>query len=63
MNNWVVWLSSFAFGAGCTGARQVATLVHYLRALKAKSGAAKPLHGVVSMCIGTGMGAAAVIDV
>lgn len=36
---------------GCTGARQVATLLSYLK---------KDQVGVVSMCIGTGMGAAAI---
>lgn len=40
---------------GCTGARMVATLVHELRRTNQKL-------GVVSMCIGTGMGAAAVIE-
>jgi len=38
---------------GCTGARQVGTLLHELRRTGKK-------YGVVSMCIGTGMGAAAV---
>ena len=38
---------------GCTGARQIATLLHQLKRTGQKS-------GVVSMCIGTGMGAAAV---
>jgi len=40
---------------GCTGARQVATLLHELQRSKGK-------YGVVSMCIGTGMGAAAVFE-
>eukprot|EP00049_Salpingoeca_infusionum_P007326 m.118785 g.118785 ORF g.118785 m.118785 type:complete len:433 (-) comp13664_c0_seq1:147-1445(-) len=40
---------------GCTGARQVATLVHYLRRHHLR-------RGIVSMCIGTGMGAAVVIE-
>eukprot|EP00045_Choanoeca_perplexa_P010594 m.108232 g.108232 ORF g.108232 m.108232 type:complete len:106 (+) comp15330_c0_seq25:1035-1352(+) len=40
---------------GCTGARQVATLLSALRRTGQK-------HGVVSMCIGTGMGAAAVFS-
>lgn len=40
---------------GCTGARQIATLLPELKRQKAK-------FGVVSMCIGTGMGAAAVIQ-
>jgi acetyl-CoA acyltransferase 1 len=40
---------------GCTGARQIATL---LPELKRQNGR----YGVVSMCIGTGMGAAAVIE-
>merc|ERR1711871_836812 len=38
---------------GCTGARQVGTLLHELKRTGKK-------YGVVSMCIGTGMGAAAV---
>jgi acetyl-CoA acyltransferase 1 len=41
---------------GCTGARQVATLLHELKRRQKRS------FGVVSMCIGTGMGAAAVIE-
>lgn len=40
---------------GMTGARMVATLLHELRRKKQKL-------GIVSMCIGTGMGAAAVIE-
>jgi acetyl-CoA acyltransferase 1 len=40
---------------GCTGARQVATLMPELKRTKGKL-------GVISMCIGTGMGAAAVIE-
>jgi len=40
---------------GCTGARQVATLLHQLRRTGQR-------YGVVSMCIGTGMGAAAVFE-
>jgi len=40
---------------GCTGARQVATLLHELK----RSG---QRYGVISMCIGTGMGAAAVLE-
>jgi len=40
---------------GCTGSRQVATLLHYLRR-KGKR------YGVVTMCIGTGMGAAGVFE-
>ena len=40
---------------GTTGARQIATLLHELRRTKKK-------FGVVSMCIGTGMGAAAVFE-
>jgi acetyl-CoA acyltransferase 1 len=40
---------------GATGARQVATLLHYLRRTGKR-------YGVVSMCIGTGMGAAAVFE-
>lgn len=40
---------------GCTGCRQVATLLYELRRTGAR-------FGVVSMCIGTGMGAAAVLE-
>jgi len=40
---------------GCTGARQIATLLPELKRTKGKL-------GVVSMCIGTGMGAAALIE-
>jgi len=38
---------------GCTGARLTATLLHEMKRRKAR-------YGVVSMCIGSGMGAAAV---
>jgi hypothetical protein len=41
---------------GCTGARQIATLWHKLHRRKQR-------YGVVSMCIGTRMGAAAVLEV
>ncbi|XP_055899930.1 3-ketoacyl-CoA thiolase A, peroxisomal [Biomphalaria glabrata] len=41
---------------GCTGARQIATLLHELKR-RGRRG-----FGVVSMCIGTGMGAAAVFE-
>jgi len=41
---------------GCTGARMVATLLHELHRSKKRL-------GVISMCIGTGMGAAAVLEV
>jgi acetyl-CoA acyltransferase 1 len=40
---------------GCTGARMIGTLLHQLRRSKQK-------YGVVSMCIGTGMGMAAVFE-
>jgi acetyl-CoA acyltransferase 1 len=40
---------------GCTGSRQVATLLHYLKRKNLR-------YGVVSMCVGTGMGAAAVFE-
>ncbi|EPR64554.1 putative acetyl-CoA acyltransferase B [Toxoplasma gondii RUB] len=40
---------------GCTGARQIATLLPELRRRKLR-------YGVVSMCVGTGMGAAAIIE-
>lgn len=42
---------------GCTGVRLLVTLLHHLL-----SEPNKPHYGVVSMCIGTGMGAAAVIQ-
>ncbi|XP_071949987.1 3-ketoacyl-CoA thiolase B, peroxisomal-like [Antedon mediterranea] len=41
---------------GCTGARQISTLLYELKR-RGKRG-----YGVVSMCIGTGMGAAAVFE-
>jgi acetyl-CoA acyltransferase 1 len=41
---------------GCTGARQIATLLNEMHREKHR-------FGVVSMCIGTGMGAAAVLEV
>ncbi|CAH1790117.1 unnamed protein product [Owenia fusiformis] len=41
---------------GCSGARMIATLLHELKR-RGKRG-----YGVVSMCIGTGMGAAAVFE-
>uniref|UniRef100_A0A3B4WX95 Acetyl-CoA acyltransferase 1 n=1 Tax=Seriola lalandi dorsalis TaxID=1841481 RepID=A0A3B4WX95_SERLL len=41
---------------GCTGARQVVTLLNELKRRGRKA------YGVVSMCIGTGMGAAAVFE-
>lgn len=41
---------------GCTGARQIATILHHMN----KTG---KRFGVVSMCIGTGAGAAAVVEV
>jgi len=40
---------------GCTGARQIATLIPQLQRTKGKI-------GVTSMCIGSGMGAASVIE-
>jgi len=40
---------------GCTGTRMIATLLHQLRRTKKR-------FGVVSMCIGTGMGMAAVFE-
>lgn len=40
---------------GCTGARLISTLLPELRRRKAR-------YGVVSMCIGSGMGAAAVVE-
>jgi len=40
---------------GCTGARQVSTLISELKRTNKKL-------GVISMCIGTGMGAAALIE-
>eukprot|EP00551_Chaetoceros_affinis_P010084 CAMPEP_0203673822 /NCGR_PEP_ID=MMETSP0090-20130426/13956_1 /ASSEMBLY_ACC=CAM_ASM_001088 /TAXON_ID=426623 /ORGANISM="Chaetoceros affinis, Strain CCMP159" /LENGTH=404 /DNA_ID=CAMNT_0050539549 /DNA_START=38 /DNA_END=1252 /DNA_ORIENTATION=+ len=41
---------------GCTGARQVATMLHHMNRTGKR-------FGVVSMCIGTGAGAAAVFEV
>ena len=41
---------------GCTGARQIATLLHEMHRQKKQ-------YGVISMCIGSGMGAAAVLEV
>lgn len=48
---------ALAFGhpLGCTGSRQIATLLPELRRTKKR-------FGLVSMCIGTGMGAAAIIE-
>jgi len=40
---------------GCTGARLTATLLHEMKRRKLR-------YGVVSMCIGSGMGAAAVFE-
>jgi acetyl-CoA acyltransferase len=40
---------------GCTGAKLTATLLHELKRTKER-------YGVVSMCIGGGMGAAAVFE-
>ena len=40
---------------GMTGARMIVTLLHELKRTGKKT-------GIVSMCIGTGMGAAAVIE-
>jgi len=40
---------------GCTGARQISTLLFHLRRNKQR-------YGVISMCIGTGMGAAGVFE-
>jgi len=40
---------------GCTGARQTATILSELKRTNQRL-------GVISMCIGTGMGAAAVIE-
>lgn len=64
---------------GCTGARQVVTLLHELRRRGKRWGppgtghcppppvltrgpSLRRAYGVVSMCIGTGMGAAAVFE-
>jgi len=48
---------AIAFGhpLGCTGTRQIATLIHQLKRTGGR-------YGVTSMCIGTGMGAAAVFE-
>jgi acetyl-CoA acyltransferase 1 len=40
---------------GCTGARQMSTLLYQLKRKNQR-------YGVISMCIGTGMGAAAVFE-
>ena len=40
---------------GCTGARQIATLLPELKRTNGR-------YGVISMCIGTGMGAAGIIE-
>ena len=50
-------LGAIALGhpLGCTGARQIATLLPELKRTGAR-------YGVTSMCIGTGMGAASVIE-
>mmetsp|Transcript_13034 Transcript_13034/g.26942 ORF Transcript_13034/g.26942 Transcript_13034/m.26942 type:complete len:421 (+) Transcript_13034:116-1378(+) len=50
---------------GCTGARQMATLLHELHRRKGdrSDSRSQSMYGVVSMCIGTGMGAAAVVEV
>jgi acetyl-CoA acyltransferase 1 len=40
---------------GCTGSRQIATLLPEMKRTNAK-------YGLISMCIGTGMGAAAIIE-
>lgn len=40
---------------GCTGARQVATIIHHMERHKLK-------YGICTMCIGGGMGAAALIE-
>ena len=48
---------------GATGVRQITTLMHELERRKSSSAQTRPLLGVVSMCIGTGMGAAAVFEV
>jgi len=40
---------------GCTGARQIGTLLHNLRRTRQR-------YGVVTMCIGTGMGASGVFE-
>jgi len=40
---------------GCTGARQVVTLFNELERTNKK-------YGVISMCIGTGMGAAGIFE-
>jgi acetyl-CoA acyltransferase 1 len=48
---------AIAFGhpMGCTGARQVATLLPELRRKKER-------YGVISMCVGIGLGVAAVVE-
>uniref|UniRef100_A0A8C5ZAX2 acetyl-CoA C-acetyltransferase n=1 Tax=Marmota marmota marmota TaxID=9994 RepID=A0A8C5ZAX2_MARMA len=51
-----VYLVALGHPLGCTGARQVITLLNELK----RRG--KRAYGVVSMCIGTGMGATAVFE-
>jgi acetyl-CoA acyltransferase 1 len=55
---------------GATGARLIVSLINTLHLLREKSNAphsrkaeSKSLHGCASMCVGTGMGAAAIIEV
>merc|ERR1719498_451858 len=57
MNNVNVNGGALAIGhpLGCTGVRMTATLLHEMRRRRLK-------RGVVSMCIGTGMGAAAIFE-
>ncbi len=47
---------SLGHALGCSGNRMTATLLNELKRRKAK-------YGIVSMCIGSGMGAAAVYEV
>lgn len=50
---------------GCTGARQIATLLYEMTRRRQQTTDSKKSsknYGVVSMCIGTGMGAAAVLE-
>lgn len=57
MNNVNVNGGAIALGhpLGCTGTRMTTTLLHEMERRKSKL-------GIVSMCIGTGMGAAAIFE-
>jgi acetyl-CoA acyltransferase len=46
---------AFGHPLGCTGAKLTATLLHELKSHKAR-------YGIVSMCVGGGMGAAGIFE-